>query len=153
MRLCLLMMSAVVVAAGCSSSERPAPVDRCAADTAHGDLPSWSASARPPSGVRTAVAEEGDALAVVFGDPLRAGERHDGVNNKVLWVVREARDGKPLHITATLPGTPPVEHTEPADSGPGEIYPSIVDVPVPGCWTMALDWNGHHATVALRYEP
>src|SRR5689334_10748268 len=129
MRIFLLLVAIAVAAAGCTSAERQAAVsapsqsvapagDRCATDTLHGDPPSWSAPANPPGGTRTALAEDGNALAVIFADPLRAGERHDGVNNKILWVVQAPRDGKPLHITATMPGAPTVEHSEPADSGP-----------------------------------
>jgi hypothetical protein len=167
----LLVAVAVVASAGCSSG-RAAPLptpsrvaapspssvvapsgpDRCAADALVGDLPSWSASARPPQGVYTAISRERNALAVVFAHPLRAGERDDGMNNKILWIVQDPRNGRPLHLTATLPGEPAVSYTQPADSGPGQIYPSGIDVPVPGCWSMALEWDGHHATVALRYE-
>jgi hypothetical protein len=38
------------------------------------------------------------------------------------------------------------------NSGPGEIYPSIIDVPEAGCWHFALAWNGHRSVVALAYR-
>jgi hypothetical protein len=41
--------------------------------------------------------------------------------------------------------------TRPADSRPGEIYPSIVDVPAAGCWTVVAEWSGHRATLELAY--
>lgn len=75
--------------------------------------------------------------------------------NKILWVVKLPREGQPLTITAT-----PLDHNggmvtvnEPANSGPGEIYPSIVDVPTPGCWQLNLQWAGNHDTIELLYQP
>ena len=126
----------------------------CAApSTATNDAPSWTASANPPLGVPHMLSPDGNVFAVVFGDPLAAPPRTDK-KNKILWIVRQPRDGKPLEITATLPGSDEraVHVSQPANSGPGEIYPSIVDVPVPGCWRFDLKWNGHHSTINLRYE-
>lgn len=89
---------------------------------------------------------------MLFGYPLRAGHRQDGRNNKILWEMRDSRDGKPLHLAARSPASgAAVNLTREADSGPGEIYPSIVDVPTPGCWHMTLEWNGHTATIDLPY--
>ena len=86
--------------------------------------------------------------------PLQAGTPIDR-QNKILWVVRQPRDGSPLEITATLPGssTRAVHVSESAGSSPGEIYPSVVDVPRPGCWHFALAWNGHRSAVNLSYGP
>ena len=64
--------------------------------------------------------------------------------------MRSQRDGQPLRVTATLRDST-VRTTVPATSGPGEIYPSIVDVPTAGCWRFALTWNGARASVGLRY--
>ena len=36
-------------------------------------------------------------------------------------------------------------------SEPGEIYPSEIVVPSPGCWHFTLSWNGHTDTVDLWY--
>ena len=41
---------------------------------------------------------------------------------------------------------------QPANSGPGEIYPSIVDVPTAGCWVLNLAWGAHRAALALPYS-
>ena len=115
-------------------------------------LPSWGANAGLPPDVPFAVSREANVIAVLFGYPLRAGNRTDGRNNKVLWQMREPRDGKPLRLTARpLSGGQPVTLVREADSGSGEIYPSIVDVPVAGCWHMSLEWNGHTATIDLPY--
>ncbi|WP_199546752.1 hypothetical protein [Streptomyces sp. N35] len=79
------------------------------------------------------------------------GDGGDG--NKVLWYVRSARDGKPLTIRAHPHGAerPVVKLSVPADSGPGEIYPSNIAVPRPGCWTFELSWAGHRDEVDLKF--
>ena len=94
------------------------------------------------------MSREGNAVGVLWVPPLRAGTR---TGNKILWVVREPREGRPLTIVATRPGAPTVTLTRAADSGPGEIYPSIVDVPAAGCWQLTLTWSTHRATVGVRY--
>src|ERR1700704_5272742 len=35
----------------------------------------------------------------------------------------------------------------------GEIYPSIVDVPRPGCWHVTLRWGPNTAELNLNYQP
>jgi hypothetical protein len=117
-----------------------------------GASPAWARSARPPA-IRYALSDEGNAAAYLFGYPLRAGSPADP-DDKVLWVVRRPRDGLPLRLTGRLLGASAprtVSSTWPADSSPGEIYPSIVNVPVPGCWRFTLAWNGHRDSVDLRY--
>ena len=68
-------------------------------------------------------------------------------------IVREPRDGSDLRIVGHPVGamTPVVEVFQSAGSSPGEIYPSIVDVPKPGCWHFDLWWAGHAAAVELSY--
>lgn len=65
----------------------------------------------------------------------------------MLWIVRFPRNGHPLSITAHF-GRDPAEVVRSvwsADSEPGEIYPSGIDLPKPGCWHMALTWGSHRA--------
>jgi hypothetical protein len=116
------------------------------------EIPPWARSANPPSGVAHALSDDGNVAYFIFSDPMIAGHRTDR-ENKILWIVRQPRDGQPLKITATLPGSTldPVHYSFPADSAPGEIYPSVVDVPAPGCWHLELAWNGHRSSVDLGY--
>jgi hypothetical protein len=90
----------------------------------------------------------GDAAGAFFFAPLRAGHPSNP-SNKVLWIVRYPRNGHPLEITARLGRDPSrvVRMSRPADSDPGEIYPSDVDLPKPGCWHLALAWGTHRATI------
>ena len=106
-----------------------------------------------PQGLPYVLSVQQTAAGFLFGYPLRAGHPTDRAN-KVLWVVRLPRDGSPLDITGQLSGAsePSVHVTQSAGSGPGEIYPSIVDVPQPGCWRFDLAWSGHQATVFLTYQ-
>jgi hypothetical protein len=124
----------------------------CAVPSADVELPSWTDSANPPQGVPRLISPDGNVVAVVWSK-LVAGERDDE-QNKILWIMRQPRGGQALQITATLPeSVTTVTADRPADSSPGEIYPSVVDVPAPGCWHFALDWNGHHSEINLAYAP
>jgi hypothetical protein len=128
---------------------------QCAAlSTDPGDVPSWAASARPPGSMPHLLARDGNAIAFVFGYPLFSPESPSR-SNKILWIVRQPRDGHPLAVTATLPGSNrgPVRMSFPANSSPGEIYPSDDNVPAPGCWHFALAWNGHRSSINLAYVP
>jgi hypothetical protein len=99
-----------------------------------------------------ALAHPGIAAGFLFGYPLRVVP--PGTNsNKILWVVGTTRtgdltiDGHPLGAS-----TPTVRYTQPPNSGPGEIYPSGVEVPVAGCWQFTLRWSGQVAEIELDYR-
>jgi Protein of unknown function (DUF4232) len=116
--------------------------------------PAWASTANPPQGVPHLESSDGNVLAYLFTDALRAGSARDQLTqNKILWIVRQPRNGQPLRITATLPGSSekPVRLSVPANSGPGEIYPSYVNVPKPGCWHVAVSWNAHESAVNLEF--
>jgi hypothetical protein len=131
------------------ASHAPTPAV-CATPSTATPIPSWARAANPPAGVPRLLSSDGTVLAVFFAHPLIAPPSR-AAGNKVLWVVREPRDGKPLKLTATLPGSRTVHRSFPADSGPGQIYPSGVFVPKPGCWHIELGWNGHRSAMNLRY--
>jgi len=117
-------------------------------------LPEWTASANPPD-LPFVMSVEENLVGVLFANPLRAGEPDpNGPSNKILWIAREPRDGMPLELVLTpLEGAgDPVTVTQPANSSPGEIYPSIVTVPAPGCWAVTASWNENTATLALPFE-
>jgi len=119
------------------------------ADIQRGLPPDWTASARVRN-LPYAIAS-GDRIAgFYFVHPLRAG--HPRQRNKVLWVVGDPRDGNPLLITARQMrgGGRTVRFRQPADSGPGEIYPTILELPSAGCWRFAMRWGSYGATIDLR---
>jgi hypothetical protein len=117
-----------------------------------GGLPAWAAPAGPPD-LPSVVSHEGNLVGVVFGHPLVSPAAEAGRQNKILWIVREPRNGSDLVLTLRPEGGGgAVTTSEPAGSSPGEIYPSIVDVPAPGCWDVVAEWNGHRATLELSYQ-
>jgi hypothetical protein len=128
----------------------------CGATVAYrGAIPAWlieAAGNNAPDGLPYVVAAPAMAAGFIFGNPLRAGHPADPAN-KILWVVRTPRDGAALQITVRpVAAAAPVLHQEvPANSGPGEIYPSVVDVPTAGCWHLALRWRTGAADLDLRY--
>jgi len=112
-----------------------------------------SAGDNAPSGVPYAVAHPATAAGFIFGYPLHTPSAGIGYSNKILWVVGMPRtgdlviDGVPLGKTA-----PAVHYSFPANSSPGEIYPSGVDVPEPGCWAFTLRFAGQTAQIELAYR-
>ncbi len=114
---------------------------------------SWTRSAAAPSELPQATSNRQLASAFLFGYPLRSGHPTNP-SDKILWVMRRPRDGSSLTVVGRPLGNaaPEVTVTEPPDSTPGEIYPTIVDVPLPGCWQFTLSWNGNHDTIELHYD-
>lgn len=148
---------------GATSTPRDAPPAlssvSCTTTPLHrGAVPRWTAPAWSTSSpgfashLHYALSAGGNVVGVLFGYPLRAG-RPENPANKILWIVRQPRRGQPLHIRAQPVGFPArgVATSWPADSSPGEIYPSIDNVPLAGCWRFTLRWAGHTDVVALHY--
>jgi hypothetical protein len=94
----------------------------------------WNVVKGQPWSVPWTLGTGGQAVAFLFARELVAGSspRVDGTNNKVLWV---AQGTAPNFV---VNGTPQ-RATQPAVSVNGG--PSIVDAPVPGCWTFRLRWG------------
>ncbi|MEA2508090.1 MAG: hypothetical protein QOG21_172 [Actinomycetota bacterium] len=68
-------------------------------------------------------------------------------------MVKLARHGRSLVLVGRLErGHRVVHFLEQADSGPGPIYPSIVDVPVAGCWNFSISWGRHTDAISLLYR-
>jgi hypothetical protein len=121
-----------------------------------GHVPTWLDEAgahNNPDAAPYVLAVPQQAAGFIFGYPLRSGHP-ENPSNKILWVVGLPRNGSSLEISAHPLGaaTPTLTQIQPADSSPGEIYPSIVDVPQPGCWHFDLTWAGHKASVELVYQ-
>lgn len=121
-----------------------------------GGVPAWvdvAGAQNNPDGLPYVVAIPPSAAGFIFGYPLRAGHPQSPTN-KILWVVGLPRNGSPLEVSGRPLNatTPSIHQTQLADSGPGEIYPSIIDVPKPGCWRFDLSWAGNHTAVDLEYQ-
>jgi hypothetical protein len=130
----------------------------CGATVLHrGSPPPWTASAwasssGPPSSLPYGTTARANAAAFIFGYPLRAGDPSNPAN-KILWIVRLPRNGSNLVIRARplREAKPVVTVTRTADSSPGQIYPSIVNVPRAGCWRLTLHWAGHSDALDLLW--
>jgi hypothetical protein len=163
----LVILMVVLALAGCTPTPPAAPPPtpsapavapaRSAVGGACGDtpvwtggLPDWTANAGVPNGSRFVVSHEENLVGVLFAFPLLAQSPPEGPNNKILWIARESREGRPLRL-ALRHDQSTVESEEPANSGPGEIYPSIVDVTGSGCWAVTAEWAGHRASLELLY--
>jgi hypothetical protein len=142
------------------ASERPsasavAGAVSCGSTTVvQGSIPPWldkAGSHNNPPGLPYVIAHPEVAAGFLFAHPLRTGHPENPAN-KILWVVRMPRTG-PLTIDGHPLGAPmPMVHVIlPANSGPGEIYPSFVDVPTAGCWQFDLRWATSHTQVELNY--
>jgi hypothetical protein len=119
-------------------------------------VPAWLDAAgghNNPDFLPYVIANPPTAAGFLFGYPLRAGTGVDP-SNKILWVVGLPRNDTALEITGHPDGaaTPSIHDSFPPNSSPGEIYPSSVDVPTPGCWHFDLSWAGHKAAVELQYQ-
>jgi len=165
LRICCLaasMAAALGVATGCGSGGvRPRAQATSRRADGHTCIPAALQRRAPPSwarsaGVSTRYALTADAAAAAFffAYPLRAGHPNNPAN-KILWVMRWPREGKALSIVAKSADDPGrrVQISQPADSGPGEIYPTIVDLPTPGCWTLTLNWSSHTTRIAVVVRP
>ena len=121
-----------------------------------GGEPDWLTAAgagNNPTFLPYAIGYPPTAAGFIFGYPLQVGPRASGAANKILWVVGIPRDGNPLRITGHPQNgsEPTINVSFPADSGPGEIYPSIVDVPSAGCWHFDLGWGSNRTSIDLVY--
>ncbi len=136
--------AAVKVAGGCGATQ-----------LYKGGEPDWLTTAgdnNNPKGLPYFITSPATAAGFLFAYPLRAGNVSNP-NNKILWVVGLPRDGNPLRVEGHPLSTssPTIDQSFPDNSGPGEIYPSIVDVPTAGCWHFDLTWGPNKTTVDLVY--
>jgi hypothetical protein len=116
-------------------------------------IPPWLADVGVRNPAKYVLAKPPTIAGVLFVHPLRTGHPTNP-SNKILWVVSEPRNGSALVITGhpLAAISPAIEYSVPPDSSPGEIYPSIVDVPTAGCWHFDLSWSTHHASLDLPYQ-
>lgn len=142
--LVVLLVSICAVSACTATDDRTtagsSPAPGCAAQVHRNQLPEWArAGFSGDARAIYAVSRAGRMVAVLFGYPLTQPPAPDR-NNKILWVSAPAADtsaepgSDDLVIDARLDGRgEPVQQR--IAGGPG---PSIVDLPAPGCWRLAL---------------
>jgi hypothetical protein len=161
-RIATVLLTVASVTAACSGSASSSGIPSGARRVAGscGSTPlykgaswSWTRSASVPSELSQATSNGHLVSAFLFGYPLRSGHPTNP-GAKILWVMRRPRNGSDLTVAGRPLGkwAPQVTVTEPPGSAPGEVYPTIVDVPSPGCWQFTLSWNGNHDTIDLHYD-
>ena len=129
----------------------------CGSTTVYqGSPPSWLVDAAggpaAPSTIPYVSSPSGLIGGFIFGYPLRAGTPANRAS-KVLWAVATTRNGASLEIQGhpQHASTPVLTYRFPDNASPGEIYPSIVEVPSPGCWTFTMSWGTSQAEVQLSF--
>jgi hypothetical protein len=124
----------------------------CQPHVVDGVIPSWAqAGFRPPDRrMPYEIGAHGRIAALLWAYPLLAPPPTTH-NNKILWVSDVSTSGAPLVISAQrMIGSDPIGHLarRTVVGGPG---PSIINLPVAGCWRLELRWSGHGDTLDLEY--
>jgi hypothetical protein len=138
--------------ANAGAARTGAPISNgCAGQPPVSPLPIWARAGFSPADqpMPHVLGEAGNIVAILWAsrDALHSPPLRDR-NNKILWVSRLPLAGLgPLVIKATLAGSARTA----AVSVPGGPGPSIIDLPVSGCWTLHLSWPGHADELKLRY--
>ena len=146
-----LGFSAAAWASGTSAAGVSSP-GRCAPDVVHGVIPSWARGgfSDPKPTMHYELSKDRDIAALLFAYPLLAPPPTTH-NNKILWVSHVPINGSPLWITARrMIGSQVVGQVieRQVIGGPG---PSIINLPVAGCWRLNLRWSGHRDVLDVRY--
>lgn len=118
----------------------------------------WVAGSPPRSGLIGVLfgGEVVNGRLAVYAGGVNPGTRG---NEKILWIVsRRKRTGSRLAISGRKDGSTAVTYRRRfAVTGsaqvPGPNYPSIIDLPVPGCWKLTLRTGKVSATVSVLAQP
>jgi hypothetical protein len=142
------------IGASSSTAADRAPAATCSSVVSKGVLPVWARTGFSDAKPRAThvLGRAGSIAAILFGYPLQAPPSAKGRQNKILWVSRASVNGSDLHIRAQrMNGRQAVGRpvSRSVARGPG---PSVIDLPAPGCWHLALTWSGHSDRLDLRYR-
>lgn len=135
-----------------TSSAKDASAGPCAAHVVVSAIPSWARGgfSDPNRHMHFEVGRDGKIVALLWAYPLLSPPPTTH-NNKILWVSHIQTNGSALQIGAQrMTGSKPVgpavyRHVA---GGPG---PSIIDLPVSGCWRLDLRWSGQRDSLDLDY--
>ena len=85
------------------------------------------------------------------------GERPDGSANKILWLTRAPISSSQLTLRAQpADAATPVVNLKVARVEGYQQFPSIVDLPTPGCWRINISWGAgstENSTFGLTVLP
>jgi hypothetical protein len=123
----------------------------CGVVVNHGAAPAW-ARFGAPGGTPYLLADGGRFAGFLFSPTLRAGHATQP-HNKILWVVGGPGGSRTLQVTARRIGSSQVEHRRyHSVDRAGRIYPTYLDLPSSGCWTLSVVRSARAAHVAVRIE-
>ncbi len=68
------------------------------------------------------------------------GQFPNGTNDKILWVIENSQAANVVDISGKALTNPQeaFDQTFPVADSPADNYPSIIDVPAPGCWQATI---------------
>jgi hypothetical protein len=125
--------------------------------------PPWADAGPAGGGIPWAVGRPPEVVAVLFATELVAkGERPDGSSNKILWVTRSVVPSSQITLRAQPAdaATPVVTHrftgAVTLRLAGYQQFPSIVDLPNPGCWRINVSWGAgstENSTFGLTVLP
>jgi hypothetical protein len=123
------------------------PPATCVDPVPSGVLPTWARAgfSDPKPRMPYVLGDNGDIVAIVWAQPLASPPSRD-YNNKILWASRVGSGT--LHITATLADGSTTANRR-VEGAPG---PSIINLPEPGCWHLALRWGSTTDSLNLQYD-
>ncbi len=68
------------------------------------------------------------------------GQFPNGTNDKILWVIENPQATNAVDISGKALSNPQqaFDQTFPVADSPADNYPSIIDIPAPGCWQVTI---------------
>jgi hypothetical protein len=130
------------IAGGCGSTQVFAgPAPGATDQSLHGNP--WASASPPDSGITAYFWRQAPYLAAGHINP-------DGGANKILWIAHNDSSGDLAISAHPLSAPSPVVRF---DVPGGGSYPSLVDLPSPGCWHLDLTIGPARATMDLIVGP
>jgi hypothetical protein len=147
----MLLFSAAANASLQPKAAHPA-VSPCSPRVVDGVIPPWARDGfgMPKPRMNYELGKNGEIVALLWAHPLLSPPALNH-NNKILWVSRVSVAYSNLVIDAQrMNGTEPVGAVvkRVVAGGPG---PSIINLPMSGCWRFQLHWSGRTDSLDLRY--
>lgn len=120
----------------------------CLITPIHTEPYSGPGSGSQPRGIPWAQAEPVSSRITAFlfyaysnGPFLHTGGQFpNGTNDKILWVIENSQATNEVKIRGAALSNPreTFDQTFPVAASPADNYPSIIDVPAPGCWQFTI---------------
>jgi hypothetical protein len=120
----------------------------CSITPIHMEPYSGSGSGSDPVGIPWAQADPASSGITAFlfyassdGPFLHTGGQFpNGTNDKILWVIENPQAADEVEISGKALSNPSetFDQTFPVAASPTDDYPSIIEIPAPGCWQVTI---------------